>query len=83
MNVAAFPNSSVYDLLPYFQDMKNAVNESILVATTYCFYPGDFPFLSWERAVDLHLFDIWNVLPLVDLQLRAASSRLRKAHFSS
>lgn len=83
MNVAAFPNYSVYDLLPYFQDMKNTVNESILVATAYCFYPGDFLFLSWERAVDLHLFDIWNVLPLVHLQLCAARSRLRKAHFSS
>lgn len=83
MSVAAFSSYSVYDVLPYFQDMKNAVNEGILVATAYCFYPGDFRFLSWEGAVDLHLFDIWNVLPLVDLQLCAAWSRLRKAHFIS
>lgn len=46
MSVAAFSSYSVYDVLPYFQDMKNAVNEGILVATAYCFYPGDFRFLS-------------------------------------
>lgn len=83
MYVAAFTNYSVNDLLPYFQDVKKAVNENILDGLPYCFYPGDFLFLSCGRAVDLHLFDIWNVLALADLQLFAAWSRLRKAHFSS
>lgn len=83
MNVTAFPNYSVYDLLLYFQDIKNAVNANILDGAPCCFYHGDFLFLSCGRAVDLHLFDIWNVLPLADLQICAAWSRLRKAHFSS
>lgn len=58
MYVAAFTNYSVNDLLPYFQDVKKAVNENILDGLPYCFYPGDFLFLSCGRAVDLHLFDI-------------------------
>lgn len=66
------------------QNIKNdAVNKSVLVAIAYCFYPGDFPFFSWQQAEDLHLFDIWNVLSVVDLQLCAVWSRLRKAHVSS
>lgn len=58
MNVAVFPGYSVYDLLLYFQDTKNVVNVNILNGTPYCFYYGDFLFLSCGRAIDLHLFDI-------------------------
>lgn len=49
MNVAVFPNYSVYDLLLYFQDMKNAVNVNVLHGTPYYFYHGDF-LIMWESS---------------------------------